>query len=69
MAVAVFLVLNGSAYAQMRDKGSKHDQSDEEKSKKTEQLKSAAELEKAYRVTMDKIPDKKGNNDPWGKIR
>ena len=69
-AMSVILILNGSAHSQMREKGSKRDQqTDEQKNKKAEQLKSAEELNKAYKAALDKIPDKKENHNSWGKIR
>jgi len=34
-----------------------------------EELQREQELESKYRDTVNKIPDKKGSNDPWGSVR
>lgn len=43
---------------------------DYEQTRSPEQLRRDAEIERRYRDTVErKIPDKKGSNDPWHKIR
>ena len=34
-----------------------------------EEVQREQELESKYRDTVNKIPDKKGSNDPWGSVR
>jgi hypothetical protein len=34
-----------------------------------EEKQKRAEQEKAYKEQLDRIPDQKANNDPWGKVR
>ena len=34
-----------------------------------EELQREQEVESKYRETVNKIPDKKGSNDPWGSVR
>ena len=64
IALATIVVLTAPAYSQGRGKGGgRHaasvQQTEEQKNK-------AAEVEKAYRSALDKIPDKK--YDPWGNM-
>lgn len=66
IVLAIIAVLTVPAYSQTGGKRSKQsgsEQSTAEKKKKD------ADLDKAYKAALDKIPDKNEKHDPWGKIR
>lgn len=76
-ACALVVLLTGAAYAQMTDSGNTSSGSmnmnmmpDNRRRLTPEQAQREQEIEREYRETVNsKIPDKKGSNDPWGKVR
>lgn len=66
IALAAIAILTTPAYSQMGGKRSKQSGSEQQTAEKK---KKAAELDKAYKDALDKIPDKNEKHDPWGKIR
>jgi uncharacterized protein YecT (DUF1311 family) len=66
IALATMAMLTAPAYSQTGGKRSRQTGSEQQTA---DQKKKSADLDKAYKAAMDKIPDKKASNDPWGKIR
>jgi len=65
-AVAILALATGPAAAQgVALSPFKH----EERKLTPDELKAQQQREKDYKAAMDKIPDKKVVNDPWGDIR
>ena len=64
VVLATIGVLAAPAYSQGRGKGGKHSTADQQK---VEQKKKASETEKAYKATLDRMPDQKF--DPWANMR
>ncbi len=67
IALATIAILTAPAYSQTGGKRSK--QSGSEQQSAEQKKKKAADLDKAYKDALDKIPDKNEKHDPWGKIR
>jgi hypothetical protein len=77
-ALALVVLFTVAAYAQMTDSGNNSGSSgmnmnmmpDSRRRLTPEQSQREHEIEREYRETVNsKIPDKKGSNDPWGKVR
>ena len=75
---ALVVLFAGAAYAQMTDSGNSaggginmNMMPGSSRQRQTpEQTQRQQEIEREYRETVNnKIPDKKGSNDPWGKVR
>jgi hypothetical protein len=64
-AAALLLLLTGPAYAQMPD----INLIPEAKSKTADEIEQDKANEKAYRNSLQKIPDAKTSSDPWGNVR
>jgi hypothetical protein len=65
-ALAVIVVLTGSAHAQMTPN---INLLADTPSKTPEELEREAAQQKAYKESLKKIPDAKGSSDPWGNVR
>jgi hypothetical protein len=76
-AAVLVVLFTGAAYAQMTDSGmntsggmNMNMAPDNRRRLTPEQAQREQEIEREYRETVNgKIPDKKGSNDPWGKVR
>jgi hypothetical protein len=76
-ALALVVLFTGAAHAQMTDSGNTSSGGmnmnmlpDNRRRLAPEQAQREQEIEREYRETVNsKIPDKKGSNDPWGKVR
>ena len=75
-ALALVVLLTGPASAQITDSGNNSGtmnmnmMPDSRRRLTPEQSQREQEIEREYRETVNsKIPDKKGSNDPWGKVR
>ena len=76
-ACALVLLFTDAAYAQMTDSGNRSGggmnmnmMPGSSRRPSPEQAQREQEIEREYRETVNsKIPDKKGSNDPWGKVR
>jgi len=64
-AAAILALVTGPAAAQVALSPFKH----EERKLTPDELKAQQQREKDYKAAMDKIPDKKTANDPWGDVR
>jgi hypothetical protein len=64
-AAAILALIAGPASAQVALSPFKS----QEKKLTPDELKAQQDREKDYKAAMDKIPDKKVANDPWGDIR
>jgi hypothetical protein len=64
-AAAILALVAGPASAQVALSPFKKD----EKKLTPDELKAKQDQERDYKAAMDKIPDKKVVNDPWGDIR
>ena len=64
-AAAVILLLAGPAYAQSPNINLIPELS----SRTAEEKEADAARDKAYKESLKKIPDAKGNADPWGNVR
>jgi hypothetical protein len=64
-AAAILALVAGPASAQVALSPFKRD----EKKLTPDELKEKQQRDKDYKAAMDKIPDKKVVNDPWGDIR
>jgi hypothetical protein len=64
-AAAILALIAGPASAQVALSPFKH----EERKLTPDELKDKQQRDKDYKAAMDKIPDKKVVNDPWGDIR
>jgi hypothetical protein len=67
-AVAISAILTAPAYAQGRGKGGSQPPSAEQQAQAQEQKKRAAEIEKAHKAALERIPDQKVA-DPWANMR
>jgi uncharacterized protein YecT (DUF1311 family) len=65
LAIMALAILTTPAFSEGRGKGSKKAGSDQQTQ---EQKKKDADLEKAYKDALKKIPDQK-SSDPWGNMR
>jgi hypothetical protein len=66
-AAAILALWSGAAYAQT---GSLFPTGQEPKPRLSpEEQQRQDELERNYRETVSKMPDRKGSNDPWGNVR
>jgi hypothetical protein len=70
MTVAIGAILTAPAYAQGRGMGAPKSGGDPQAQdqKKQEQKKKAAELEKAHKAALERIPEQKAS-DPWANMR
>jgi hypothetical protein len=69
MTVAIGAILTAPAYAQGRGMGSPKSGGDPaQEQKKQEQKKKAAELDKAHKAALERIPEQKAS-DPWANMR
>ena len=66
-ALAVIVVLTGSAHAQMSSPNI--NLLADTPSKTPDELEREAAQQKAYKESLKKIPDAKGSSDPWGNVR
>ncbi len=66
-AIAISAILTAPAYAQGRGKGSQQP-SAEQQARAQEQKKKAAEIEKAHKAALARIPERKAA-DPWASMR
>ena len=77
VSALVVLFTGGAAYAQMTDSGNTSSGAmnmnmlpNSQRRLTPEQAQREDAIEREYRETVNnKIPDKKGSNDPWGKVR
>jgi uncharacterized protein YecT (DUF1311 family) len=65
IVLATIAILTAPAYSQTGGKRSKQSGSEQQT---PEKKKKAADLDRAYKAALDKIPDKNEKHDPWGKI-
>jgi len=66
-AVAVIGLLTGPAYPQMQTPNI--NLLSDQPSKTPEELEKEAAQQKAYKESLNKIPDAKVSSDPWGNVR